>query len=112
MNKAVGFFNAVATWFFDLLLWPFGNMAPVWGLLFVSALSGILLLLVYGRISNQAAIRRTKKKIGGLMLEAVLYRRDLAVSLRAQARMFGQAFVYLGYALPPLVILMAPCLIY
>ena len=107
----VGFFNAVVTWFFDLLLWPFENVAPVWGLLFVSALSGILLALVYGRVSNQAAIRRTKQKIGSLMLEAVLYRRDLAVSLCAQARMFGQAFVYLGHALPPLAILMIPSLI-
>ena len=111
MSKAAGIFNSAVTWVFDLLLWPFGGISPVWGLVFISVLSGILLLLVYGRVSNQAGIKRTKRKIGSLMLEAVLYRRDLSTSLRAQAKMFGQAFVYLGYAFPPLVILTVPCLI-
>ncbi|NLF24316.1 MAG: hypothetical protein GX589_01485, partial [Deltaproteobacteria bacterium] len=59
----------------------------------------------------QAGLKKTKKKIGSLILEAVLYRRDLKVSLRAQAKMLGQAFVYLGYALPPLLILTIPCLV-
>ena len=111
MNSAVYLFNKVFGTALDLLLYPFSGLAPIWGLLFISILSGVVLLLIYGRVSNQAGLRAVKRKIGACILEAVIYRHDLHVSLRAQGRMFLHGFRYFGFALLPILILMVPCLI-
>lgn len=104
-------FNSFVTLIFDWLLILFSGLSPTWGLVFVSVLSGIILVWLYGLVSNQQGIRKVKRKISSQILEAVLYRHDVRVCLRAQGRMFLYAFVYLGYALPPLVVLMVPCVI-
>lgn len=111
MSDAVGLFNQAVGVVFDLLLAPFAGLAPVWGLLFVSVLSGVVLVLLYGKVSNQAGLRKVKNRIFSYLLEAVIYRHDLKLCLGAQAKMFAQAFVYVAYAIPPILVLMIPCLI-
>jgi hypothetical protein len=111
LSKIADALNSALTAAFDVFLLPFQSLAPIWGLLAVSLVSGVLFLLIYGRVSNQAGLKRVKGKIYGYLLESVLYRRDIGLSLKAQAKMFLSAFVYLGYALPPIVILAVPCLL-
>ena len=111
MNSAVIPLNSALTKAVDLALLPFAGVAPVWGLLALSLVSGVLLLLIYGRISNQAGIRRIKKGISAAMLEAVLYRHDIKICLRAQCRMFGCGFLYFAYAVPPIIVMMLPCVL-
>lgn len=111
MNSVVGTLNSILTAVTDALLWPFAKLPPIWGLAALSLLSGVLLLLLYGRISNQAGIRRIKRKIGAALLEAVLYRHDVGLSLRAQLRMFGYGAVYFAYAVPPIIVLAVPCVL-
>ncbi len=111
MSRAVDYFNAALVALMDAALWPFQGLSRLWGLLAVSLISGVILLLIYGRISNQDGIRRIKKKIGASLLEAVLYRHDLRTSLKAQGRMFVYGFVYFAYAVPPILILMVPCVL-
>lgn len=96
------------TTLFDILLWPLRSVAPGWGLLAVSAVSGVLFLLLYGRCSNQAKLREVKKKIGAAVLETILFRRDFGLCLRAQGRMFVLACRYLLLAVPPLLVLAIP----
>ncbi len=105
------FFNRTVTWAFDLLLAPFSFLAPVWGLVILSTVAGIIMLLVYGKISNQAAIKRVKKSIAAGIYESVLFRNDLRVSLKAQAGMFWGGMKYFGLAVPPIIILAIPTLI-
>jgi len=107
----VDFLNWVLTVAFKSLLWPFWAWPPVWGLLFISILSGIILLLLYGRVSNQNKLKEIKRSISAALLEAVIYRHDLKTSLKAQLEMGRGALRYLGAALPPILILMIPCLL-
>ena len=95
----------------SILLWPFSSAAPLWGLLFVSAVAGVLLLKVYGLVSNQAAIRKVKNDIGGGLLEVVLYRHDVKTVLLAQFGLLGRAGKYFLLAVPPILVLMIPCLL-
>ena len=111
MTKAVEAINRALTALADCALFPFAGLDPIWGLTAVSVVSGVVFLALYGRFSNQSGLKRTKRRIASCVLEAVIYRHDLGVSLRAQGRMFGQAFVYVWHALPPLAILMLPCLL-
>ncbi len=92
------------------MLWPFERLSPVWGLTIISIISGVVLLLVYGKVSNQKAIKKTKGKIYGHILEAILFRHDLKTSLKAQGGMFSSGLKYFVLAVPPIIILMIPCL--
>lgn len=87
---------------------PMGTDA---GLIIVSALAGVVLVLLYGRVSRQAAIRDAKRGIHGALLESVLFKHDVRLSLRAQKRMVTYGFRYFTLALPPLVILAVPCVL-
>lgn len=104
-------FNDAFTRLFSLILSPFDSLSPEWGLLIVSVISGIILLLIYGRVSNQNAIRNTKRKIYANLLESVLFRHDIRTSLKAQGKMFGHGLLYFAWAVPPIIVLMVPCVL-
>lgn len=95
---------------FDFLLVPFQSAAPIWGLVFISAVSGIILVKIYGSISNQRLIKRIKTRISAGILESVLFRHDLVVTLRAQGGMLKNGALYFLAAIPPLLVLIVPCL--
>ncbi len=106
----MGAFNTAITGAFDLLLAPFYTH-PWWGMVVLSALSGVLLLLVFRHTSNQRAIRAAKDHIISHLLEVLLYRDELRVVLRAQARLAKDNLRYLGHALVPLVFMIPLVLI-
>jgi hypothetical protein len=94
----------------DLILQPLAPLG-VWGFVVVSALLGVLLVFVWGLVSNQAGIRLVKRRIYTSLLESILFRHDLRLSLGAQVRMLGGGLRYLSYAVPPLFILALPCVL-
>lgn len=106
----MGIFNAVVTRAFDLLFAPFGS-SPWAGMVFISLLTGFVLLLVFRHTSNQRGIRAAKALILSHLLEVLLYRDELRVVLRAQARLAKDNLRYLGYALVPLIFMMPPVLV-
>ena len=103
--------NSILTAIFDLALTPFRSIAPLWAIVAVSVVMGVLLVILYGQCSAQAALKKVKRRIYGALLESVLYRRDLLVSLRAQGSMLRSAFVYFLLAIPPLIVLAIPCIL-
>ncbi len=104
-------FNLVTTSLFSALLSPFSALPPVWGLLAISVIAGILLALVYGKISNQRALKNVKRYITAGIYESVLFRHDLPTSLRAQAGMLWGGIRYFAIAVPPILILLIPSLV-
>jgi hypothetical protein len=104
-------FNSVVTQLFSLLLAPLAGLPAIYGLLAVSVISGIMLLYIYGLVSNQGALKRVKKRITAGIYESVLFRHDLALSLRAQAGMLLGGARYFALAVPPLAILLIPSLV-
>lgn len=104
-------FNNLITASISLLLLPFKDWHPIWGLGAISFIAGVLLVLAYGRISNQKALKNVKRSIAAGVYEAVLFRHDVGLSLKAQLGMLLSGFRYLGLATPPLIILIIPSLL-
>lgn len=107
----VEYFNSLVTALFSLALTPLLGLGAIWGLLAVSITAGVILVVIYGYISNQAALKLVKKEITAGVYESVLFRHDLRTSLRAQLGMLLGGFRYFALAVPPLIVLLVPSLV-
>ena len=101
-------FNLILTRLFDGLLYPFRGMHPMWGLSAVSILTGIVMVWLFGKVSNQRRIRRLKSKIRGHLLEMWIFRENLRVVFQAQGRTLWTTVKYAACSLQAVVILMIP----
>ncbi len=70
---------------------------------------GVLLVPVYGKVSPQRLIARSKKRIFAALYESVVFRRNTGLSLAAQGKMFWNGLIYFLVAIPPILILSVPC---
>jgi len=104
-------FNSFLTSVIDWILYPFSGCPKLWGLVYLSLLAGVLFLLCYGQVSNQKAIKNVKRKIFASLYESVLFRHDLKTCLKAQWRMLIGGAVYFCLAVPPIIVLMIPCVL-
>lgn len=85
------------------------GIIPQWlSLLAVSIATGIALLWVFRKTSNQAAIRRTKKKLQAHLLELRLYADDPSVVWRAQKRLLAENLRYMLLMLRPALVATVP----
>ena len=110
MTELVHLLNQLVGVVVGLFLKPF-SAAPMIGFTVISLLSGVVLLMLFGKFSPQSRIRDVKRRIGAAILEVALFRHDQRLALRAQGRMLGLGSMYLSYAVPPLLILMLPCVL-
>ncbi len=99
--------NSIVTALFNLGLDPLVSHAWV-GLALVSALTGLVLLVIFRYTSNQRGIRTAKDRILAHLLEVVLYRDQMRVVVRAQSRLVIDNLRYLGHALVPLAFMILP----
>lgn len=84
-------------------------MIPQWlSLLVISIASGIGLLWVFQKTSDQAAIRRTKKKLQAHLLEIRLYGDDPAVIWQAQKNLLAANARYFALMLRPALVVTLP----
>ncbi len=95
----------------DLLVYPLTGLDPVWALALLSLLTGLAMLWIYGRFSDQTAIRRSKDRIRGYLLGVRLFQHDVAVVLGLQARILRETLTYFRYSLKPLVIMLLPLIL-
>jgi uncharacterized membrane protein (DUF106 family) len=107
----VKLFNAGVTALFDLLFWPFARLSPLWGLAVFSVLTGILMLWIFGLVSNQDAIRTIRDRIRGNLIAVRLFGDDLGLLFRLQGRLLRDNVVFLKYALVPLLVMIVPVLL-
>lgn len=104
----MSFLNGLLRPTFDLLFLPFRDL-PAWvSLLVVSLLAAVFVLLIYGRVSNQAAIERIKDQIAASFFEIRLFNDDIRAILRAQGDLLRNNLKYLGLNLIPLCWLVVP----
>lgn len=101
-------FNSVTSSVFDAILAPFGH-GPMWfDLLLWPILAGVVALLIYKAVSNQAGIAAAKRRITVHLLEVVLYRDDVLSVLGSTARGLGQNLRYLGHNVLPMLVMIVP----
>ncbi len=111
MVALVGWFNEVVTRLFDVICWPFLSFDPIWAMIFISFLTGILMLWIFGKTSNQTAIKEVKDKIRGNLIAVRLYQHDIRVVLRAQGRILRHTITYMKYSLAPMLVIIIPVLV-
>jgi hypothetical protein len=101
-------FNAITSAVFDVILAPFGHRAMWFDLLFWPILAGVVALLIYKAVSNQAGIADAKRRITVHLLEVRLYRDDLLGVLKSTALGLAQNARYLGYNVLPMLVMFVP----
>ena len=108
MVAIVNAVNVVVTPVFDLICWPFRALAPIWALSAISLASGIFLVWLFGKTSDQDRIREIRDRIRGNLIGVRLFQHDIGVVLKLQRKIFGDTFRFMGLALVPLVIMIVP----
>jgi hypothetical protein len=74
-------------------------------------LAGLFLVWVFGKVSNQQAIRRTRDRLSGELLGLRLFKDDLRVFFGIQFQVLVWTCRYLRHSLVPMLILMVPTLL-
>ena len=108
MVAIVNAINVVLTPVFDLICWPFRALAPMWALTAISLASGVLLVWLFGKTSDQKRIREIRDRIRGNLIGVRLFQHDIGVVLALQGRIFGDTFRFMGLALVPMLIMIMP----
>jgi len=96
---------------FDVALAPFARLHPWVGLLVVSVVTGVVMLLIFGRTSNQRKITETKDKLKAYIMEMWIFRNDTLVMFSAIGNVIRNNVQYLRHSLRPLVFILIPVLI-
>ena len=104
-------FNSALNAIFDVLFFPFRPLHPWFGMAFISLLTGLLMLFIFRRTSNQAGIRRTKDRIKAHLLELRLFKDNMRVTWSAQGRILRANLRYIGYSFRPLLVMIIPLIL-
>ncbi len=105
------FFNTITTLFFKILFYPLHFCSALWGLVIVSVLTGLLMLVIFKKVSNQDGIVATKNRIKAHLLATRLYKHDAVLLLGALAAIFKENGRYFLFALKPVLVLCVPVMV-
>ena len=108
MSLLVTLLNSLLTNLFDLLLWPLRSLDPIWALTFVSCLSGLLMVWIFGKVSDQQVIRQVRDRIRGNLLGVRLYQHNIKVVLQLQGAILRDTLTYMKHAILPMLVLIVP----
>ncbi len=100
----------VITKAFDIVLAPFAGIHPIVGLLVVSVVTGVVMLFIFGKTSNQKMIAATKDKLKAHIMEMWIFRNAPSVMFRAMGSVVRFNLQYLKHSLRPIVFLFIPVL--
>ncbi|MBT8147246.1 MAG: hypothetical protein KJN90_10370 [Gammaproteobacteria bacterium] len=92
----------------DVWLWPVQSLDAIWQIIALALPATVIALLVFRLVSNQEGIREQKDKIKAYLLEMLLYKDDLRVTMSAQHHILGHSLRYMGYALLPMAVMLLP----
>lgn len=111
MGALVNLINSVLTRIFDVICWPFRALPPIWALGVISFASGIFLVWLFGKTSDQKRVREVRDRIRGNLIGVRLFQHEIGVVLSLQGKIFGDTFRFMGLALVPLLIMLVPVLL-
>ena len=111
MGALVNLINSVLTPIFDVICWPFRALPPIWALGVISFASGIFLVWLFGKTSDQKRVREVRDRIRGNLIGVRLFQHEIGVVLSLQGKIFGDTFRFMGLALVPLLIMLLPVLL-
>lgn len=83
-------------------------LPPAVTLVIISAITGVVMLLIWRYTSNQDAIEDVRKQISAHLLATRLFKDDLSVTFRAQRQIIWQALRLMGHSIRPMIIMTIP----
>lgn len=104
-------FNYIFGKIFEILFYPFQHLSSWVGMIVISFLTGLFMLFVFGKTSNQRGIKRIKNKIKAHLLELRLYKDSLNQSLKAQGQLFRCNLKYISYSVKPMLVMIIPLIL-
>ncbi len=93
---------------FDVLLYPFRTLDPLWGMMWISALTGVMMILIFKGASNQHAISELRRRMGSRALGMLLYLESPATVLKLAGGLIADNFIYLWHLLRPMLVIAVP----
>jgi len=111
MASVVSILNTVLTFLFGLFYGALKWLGPFWSLVGLSILGGILLVWIFGKVSNQDAIKRARNRLSAELIALRLFKDDLRVFFGVQGQVLVWTLKYLRHSLVPMLILMVPAMI-
>src|SRR5881296_1031724 len=108
MTAIIAILNSIFTFLFGLVYGALRWLGPLWSLVGISALAGILLVWIFGKVSNQAAIEKTRNRLSAELIALRLFKDDLKVFFGIQFQVLIWTVKYLRHSLVPMLILMVP----
>ncbi len=96
---------------FGFLFYPFKGLDPAWGMIWISLLTGVIMLIIFRFTSNRQGIKKSKAKIGAYILEMRLFNHDLGRMLAALGKTLAANLFYLRYMVVPLIFIIIPVLL-
>lgn len=101
--------NQILTRGTALFLGPFRHH-PTLGLLVWSTVMGIVMAYVFGKTSNQRALRRAADNIRAQLFAVKLFKEDLVVTFQCQLQLLKSTGVRLLHSIPPMLVMIVPLL--
>ncbi len=111
MSPLLRLLNPLCTAVADVVYKLFSPFPPWVGLVLISALAGVVMLIAFRFLSNQAGIARAKDDIKANLLALKLFKDDLRVALRAQARIMWALLRLQRYILVPVLWMALPTML-
>ena len=111
MITLLGYLQLLISRLVALIIWPVQGAHPIWTLLLTSISTCLLILWLFHKFSNQAAIGAARRQIQGNLLGVRLFRNDLNTVMRLQHVILKNLWSYLKNSLIPLP-LIATCLLF
>ena len=97
MGALVNLINSVLTPIFDVICWPFRALPPIWALGVISFASGIFLVWLFGKTSDQKRVREVRDRIRGNLIGVRLFQHEIGVVLSLQGKIFGDTFRFMAW---------------
>ena len=101
----------VLTSIFTLLLKPFEGGNALGGLIFISVLTGGVMLFLFRFTSNQEAMKEVKTRISAYFLELRLYSHDISNVIASQGKILRSNLSYMKLSLIPAVVMIVPVIL-
>ncbi len=100
--------NSLISGIFNIVFQPFKNIDPVWGMLVVSFLTGIIMLFIFKATSDQKGIKRAKNLVKGHFLAIRLYKDDISLMFNTMSNILASNFLYMKKSMRPMLFLLVP----
>ena len=111
MQAVFNLIGRVINTLFAFVMWPLSALNPMWALLLLSVVGGVVMVWIFGKVSSQDRITLIKNRIRGNLLGVRLFQHDLGVVFRLQRGILSDTVRYVGLSLIPLLVLMPPVLV-